>query len=87
MPEEDKRSAKQLMGKVVVTKSGKRFGEVSNLSFETRTGELMYIILKNPTTYAQSMELEKDTKNNLTIPYSAVVAIGDFIVVAEEELI
>lgn len=87
MPEDDKRSARHLMGKVVVTKSGKRFGEVANLSFETRSGELMHIILKNTTSYAQSMELEKDTKNNLTIPYSAVVAIGDFIVVAEEELI
>lgn len=87
MPEEDKRSAKFLMGKVVVTKSGKRFGEVANISFETRTGELMHIILKNTTAYAQSMELEKDPRNNLTIPYSAVVAIGDFIVVAEEELI
>lgn len=87
MPEDEKRSAKQLMGKVVVTKSGKRFGEVANISFETRTGELMQIILKNSTTYAQSMDLEKDNKNNLTIPYSAVVAIGDFIVVSEEELI
>jgi len=87
MTEEDKRTARHLMGKVVVTKSGKRFGEVQNLSFETRTGELMQIILKNPTTYAQSIELEKDSKNNLTIPYSAVVAIGDFIVVSEEELI
>lgn len=87
MTEEDKRTARHLMGKVVVTKSGKRFGEVQNLSFEARTGELMQIILKNPTTYAQSIELEKDGKNNLTIPYSAVVAIGDFIVVSEEELI
>ena len=87
MPEDEKRSAKQLMGKVVVTKSGKRFGEVANISFETRTGELMQIILKNSTAYAQSMDLEKDNKNNLTIPYSAVVAIGDFIVVSEEELI
>lgn len=87
MPEDEKRSAKQLIGKVVVTKSGKRFGEVANISFETRTGELMQIILKNSTAYAQSMDLEKDNKNNLTIPYSAVVAIGDFIVVSEEELI
>lgn len=87
MAEEEKRAARQLMGKIVVTKSGKRFGEVGNLSFETRTGELMQIILKNPTAYAQSMELEKDVQNNLTIPFSAVVAVGDYIVVSEEEII
>ena len=87
MAEDDKRSAKQLMGKTVVTKSGKRFGEVGNLSFEARTGELMQIILKNPTTYAQSIELEKDARSNLTIPFSAVIAVGDYIVVSEEEII
>ncbi|MBS3108557.1 PRC-barrel domain-containing protein [Candidatus Woesearchaeota archaeon] len=87
MADEDKRTARQLMGKIVVTKSGKRFGEVGNISFESRTGELMQIILKNPTAYAQSLELEKDTQNNLTLPYSAVMAIGDFIVVSEEEII
>lgn len=87
MGDEEKKSAKHLMGKVVVTRSGKRFGEVANVSFETRTGELMQIVLKNPTTFAQSLELEKDTRNNLTIPFSSVVAVGDFVVVAEEEII
>ncbi len=87
MGDEEKRSAKHLMGKVVVTRSGKRFGEVSNLSFETRTGELMHVVLKNPTTFAQSLELEKDARNNLLIPFSSVVAVGDFIVIAEEEII
>ncbi|MAG78529.1 hypothetical protein CL616_04150, partial [archaeon] len=45
--EEEKRYSKNLMGKTVVTKSGKKFGEVGNISFESRTGELMQIILKN----------------------------------------
>ena len=35
----------------VVTKSGKRFVEVCNLTFETRTGELIQIVLKNPTGF------------------------------------
>ena len=87
MPDDEKRYARQLMGKVVVTKSGKRFGEVGNLSFETRTGELLHIILRNPTSYADSIELEKDNRGNLTIPYSAVIAIGDFVVVAEEDIV
>ncbi len=87
MVEEEKKYSKQILGKTVVTKSGKKFGEVGNISFETRTGELIQIILKNPTSYAEGLELEKDQNNNLTIPFSAVIAVGDFVVVSEEDII
>lgn len=87
MAEEEKKYSKQILGKTVVTKSGKKFGEVGNITFETRTGELIQIILKNPTSYAEGLELEKDQNNNLTIPFSAVIAIGDFVVVSEEDII
>jgi len=87
MAEEEKNYSKQLLGKTVVTKTGKRFGEVANLTFEVRTGELMQIILKNPTAYTEGLDLEKDSNNNLLLPYSAVIAIGDFVVVSEEDII
>jgi len=82
-----KRYARQLTGKVVVSKTGKRFGEVDNLSFELRTGELMHIVLKNPTGYCESLELEKGKNGAVLIPWSSVIAIGDFVVIAEEEMI
>ncbi len=87
MAEEEKKYSKQLIGKTVVTKSGKKFGEVGNISFEIRTGELINITLKNPTNYIEGLELEKDEKGNLLIPYSAVIAIGDFVVISEEDII
>ena len=87
MADEEKKYAKQFLGKTVVTKSGKKFGEVGNLTFETRTGELIQIILKNPTNYTEGLELEKDTDGSLMIPYSAVLAVGDFIVVSEEDIV
>ena len=87
MTEEDKKYSKQIMGKTVVTKSGKKFGEVGNVTFETRTGELLQIILKNPTSYADGIELEKDDNGNMTLPYSSVIAVGDFIVISEEDII
>ncbi len=87
MVEEEKKYSKQILGKTVVTKSGKKFGEVGNITFETRTGELIQIILKNPTAYAEGLELEKDQHNKLTIPFSAVIAVGDFVVVSEEDII
>ena len=87
MADEEKKYTKQLLGKTVVTKSGKKFGEVGNLTFETRTGELIQIILKNPTNYTEGLELEKDTDGSLMIPYSAVIAVGDFVVVSEEDIV
>ena len=87
MAEEDKRFARQLLGKVVVTKSGKKFGEIGNITFETRTGELMQIVLKNPTPYTENLNLEKDNNSSFLVPFSAVIAMGDFVVIAEEEVI
>jgi sporulation protein YlmC with PRC-barrel domain len=87
MAEEEKKYSKQLMGKTIVTKSGKKFGEVGNITFETRTGELIQLTLKNPTSYTEGLELEKDDEGGLLIPFSSVIAIGDFIVVSEEDII
>ncbi len=85
--EEEKKFSKQLIGKTVVSKTGKRFGEVGDLVFETRSGELIHLILVNPTSYTQKLELEKDKEGNILIPFSAVIAIGDFMVIAEEDII
>jgi sporulation protein YlmC with PRC-barrel domain len=87
MPEEDKKFSKQIIGKTVVSKSGKRFGEVGDIVFETRSGELIHIILHNPTSYTEKMELEKNKEGRLLIPFSAVIAVGDFVVISEEDII
>lgn len=87
MPSSEKRYAKQLIGKTVVSKSGKRFGEVGNFLFDIKSGELLSIVLKNPTTFTDGLNLEKDEQGNMLVPHSAVVAIGDFLVVAEEDIL
>ena len=87
MAEEEKRFSRQLLGKTVVSKTGKRFGEVGDMIFETRSGELIHLILANPTAYTEKLELEKDKEGNILIPFSAVIAIGDFLVIAEEDII
>jgi len=87
MVNEDKKYSKQLMGKTVVTKTGKKFGEVGSILFETRTGELLQIMLKNPTAFSEGLDLEKDNQGNTLIPFSAVIAVGDYVVVSEEDII
>jgi len=87
MAESEKRFSKQLIGKTVVSKTGKRFGEVGDIVFETRSGELIHVVLNNPTAYATKLELEKDKDNHPLIPFSAVIATGDFLVISEEDII
>lgn len=87
MPDEEKKYSKQLLGKTVVSKTGKRFGEVGDIVFETRTGELIQVVLKNPTSYTRELELETNKTGEQLIPFSAVIAMGDFVVVAEEDIV
>jgi sporulation protein YlmC with PRC-barrel domain len=87
MAEEDKKFSQQLLGKTVVSKTGKRFGEVGDIIFETRSGELIHMVLRNPTAYTEKLELEKDKEGRILIPFSAVIATGDFMVVSEEDII
>lgn len=87
MADEDKKFSKQLIGKTVVSKTGKRFGDVADIVFESKSGELIHLVLGNPTAYAMKLELEKDKEGKILIPFSAVVAVGDFMVVAEEDII
>ena len=83
----DKKTLQQILGKLVVTKEGKRLGTVQDITFETRTGELIHIIVKDPTPYTRSINLEKTEDGETLIPYNAIVAIGDFVVVSEEDLV
>ncbi len=87
MAEEERELSKSIIGKVVISKSGKKFGKVGDIIFETRSGELVHILLDEPTSMAEKMDLERDPNGNILIPFSAVIAIGDFVVISEEDII
>lgn len=87
MADEAKKFSKMLLGKTVVSKSGKRFGELGDIIFEAKSGELINAVLKNPTQYTEKLELEKNKSGQLLIPFSAVIAMGDFLVISEEDIV
>ena len=82
----DKKPHKEILNRSVVTKEGKKLGIVKDITFETRTGELIHIILKDTTPYTMQLNLEKSNQNEVLIPYNSIIAIGDFIVISEEDL-
>ena len=82
----EKKPHKEILNKSIVTKEGKKLGTARDITFETRTGELIHIVLKDTTPYTNQLNLEMSNQNEILIPYNAIIAIGDFIVVSEEDL-
>ena len=76
-----------ISGKLIVTKEGKRLGFVKDITFETKSGELINLVVKDATPYVRNLNLEKTNTSELLIPYSAIIAVGDFVIVSEEDLI
>ncbi len=83
----DKRPFREIINKLVVTKEGKRLGMVKDITFETRTGELIQLVLRDPTPYTKNLNLELSSNREILIPHNTIVAIGDFVVISEEDLI
>ena len=83
----DKKPLKEIIGKLVVTKEGKRIGMVKDITFETRTGELLQLVLRDTTAHVNHLNLEKTKEKDILIPYNSIIAIGDFVVVSEEDLV
>jgi sporulation protein YlmC with PRC-barrel domain len=83
----EKKPMRDIIGKMVVTKEGKRLGMVKDITFETRTGELIQLVLKDTTPYTRNLNLELSNAKEALIPYNTIIAIGDFVVISEEDLL
>lgn len=76
------------MGKVVVSEeAGKKFGSVGDVSFITESGELMNIVLTDPTKHVSELQVEMDDRGRHLIPFSAINSVGDFVIVSEKDII
>lgn len=83
----DKKPLKEIIGKLVVTKEGRRLGVVKDITFETKTGELIQLVVKDPTPYTRNLNLELSSSKDVLVPYNTIIAIGDFVVVSEEDIV
>jgi sporulation protein YlmC with PRC-barrel domain len=83
---EDKKHSRTLIAKTIVSKEGRKFGEVGDIRFDPRTGELIDIIVSKPSDYAKNL-VTADRTGLLKVPFSAVVSIGDFVIVSEEDIV
>ncbi len=85
---EQKVRGRDLIGKVVVSEeTGRKFGIVGDVSFITESGELMNIVMVEPTKHVQDLQMAQDDKGRVMVPFSAVRSVGDFIIIAEKDII
>lgn len=84
----DKVRGKELIGKIVVSEeTGRKFGVVGDVSFVAESGELMNLVLVEPTKHAHDLQLAEDDKGRILVPFSAVKSVGDFVIVAEKDIV
>ncbi len=78
---------KDIAGKTIVSEqTGRKFGEVADMTFISDTGELMNMLLSNPTKHTAELQLQEDEQGRYLIPFSAVKSVGDFVIVTEKEI-
>ncbi|MCD6477030.1 MAG: PRC-barrel domain-containing protein [Candidatus Aenigmarchaeota archaeon] len=84
----EKVRAKDVLGKTIVSEeTGRKFGIVGDINFITESGEMMNIIVADPTKQASELQLSEDEKGRLLIPFSAVKAVGEFVIVSEKDIV
>ncbi|MFH0832148.1 MAG: PRC-barrel domain-containing protein [Candidatus Aenigmatarchaeota archaeon] len=82
-----KNRGRDLIGKILVSEeTGRKFGVVGDINFVSESGELLNIVLVEPTKYSSDLSLEKDEVNRLLVPFSSVKSVGDFVIVSEKEI-
>ena len=85
---EEKIRSKELVGKMMISaESGKKFGVVGDIDYIVESGELINMVLVQPTKHALEMELQEDERHRILVPFSAVKSVGDFVVISEKEII
>ncbi len=83
-----KTRGKDFIGKTVISEeTGRKFGAVGDLVFVSESGELLNIVLVEPTRHSAELSLERDTQGRLLIPFSSVKSVGDFVIISEKEIV
>jgi len=79
---------RDVIGKVIVSEeTGRKFGTVGDINFIADTGELLNIVLVEPTKHIGDLTLERDESSRLLIPFSSVKSVGDFVIISEKEIV
>jgi sporulation protein YlmC with PRC-barrel domain len=87
MTMEERCRSRKLIGKVLISEeSGKKFGMIGDIDFVVESGELLNLVLVEPTSHSNNMNLQQDDTKRILVPFSSVKSVGDFVIVSEKEI-
>ena len=85
---EERIRSRELIGKILVSEeTGKKFGIIGDIDFVSDSGELINLVLSETTPHTSTLNLPVDEKKRILVPFSAVRSVGDFVIVAEKDII
>lgn len=85
---DDRIRSKRLIGKILISEeTGKKFGVVGDIDFVVESGELINLVIVEPTAHTNTLNLQEDEKKRLLVPFSAVKSVGDFVIVSEKDIV
>lgn len=85
---EERVKSKKLIGKILISEeTGKKFGVIGDIDYITESGELINLALTETTAHTSTLNLQQDEKGRLLVPFSAVKSVGDFVIVAEKDIV
>lgn len=77
--------AKQLAGKMLVSNDGEGIGRIIDLSVNEVTGKIMSLIAEGNPDSVTARKMRKED-GMLVIPYSAVLAVSDYIILDKKAI-
>lgn len=77
--------ARQLSGKKIITNDGEDFGRLVDVNINEITGKIENLIVEpNPDSIGANKLKKED--GMIHVPYEAVTAVGDFVIVEKRNL-
>ena len=87
MPESRIKAAEIIGKQIISEETGRRFGVVDNIEFVAESGEMLNIIVANPSKYLEELNPKTNEEGKILIPFTAVKSVGDFVIISESELV
>ncbi len=78
--------ARQLSGKKVITNEGEEFGRLVDMDIDELSGKIEQLVLEPNPDHPLTEKVRKE-EGMAIIPYSSVLAIGDFIIVEKKSIL
>jgi|FaiFalDrversion3_1042247.scaffolds.fasta_scaffold06835_2 sporulation protein YlmC with PRC-barrel domain len=78
--------ARQITGKTVITNEGEDFGRIVDINVNEITGAIEDIIV-DPNPDLPAIENLRTEDDYVLVPFSSVVAIGDYMIIDKRKLL